>query len=147
MKKIAITALSILATISLGAAVGCGEKKKSTTVSGPATIVNGGFESADLSGWTIEYGDAFDDDCVSSVKTFAYDYDEKQNALPINQTGNWYLCGKAFDGKYSGARTGAMRSTKFILGGDGTVCVKLAGGATTVGKGEHAAKKAAEKRC
>ena len=25
-------------------------------------LLNGGFESADLSGWTIEYGDAFDDD-------------------------------------------------------------------------------------
>lgn len=111
------------------------------------TIVNGGFESADLSGWTVEYGNAFDNDCVSSVKTFAYKYDEKQNALAINQTGNWYLCGKAYDGKYSGYRTGSIRSTKFLLSGDGTIQVKLAGGATMIGKGANAPLKAREKRC
>ena len=107
MKKIAVTALSVFAALSLGAAVGCIDNGKDLNTNAPDTILNGGFESADLSGWTIEYGDAFDDDCVSSVKTFAYSYDEKQNALSVNQTGNWYLCGKAFDGKYSGARRGA----------------------------------------
>lgn len=148
MRKTAIRTLSLLALLSLTAAVGCsqlGEETPSEIM--PDTILNGGFESADLSGWTIEYGDAFDDDCVSSVKTFAFSDDEKQNALAINQAGNWYLCGKGFDGKYSNARTGAIRSTKFKLGGDGTVRVKLAGGAITTGKGEHASLKSAERRC
>lgn len=150
MKKIAIAALSILAVLSFGVAVGCSKEKteeKPPVETITTTIVNGGFESADLSGWTIEYGDAFDNDCVSSVKTFSFADDEKQNALSINHTGNWYLCGKAFDGKYSDARTGAMRSTKFTLDGDGIIRVKLAGGATVIGKGEQAPKKAAEKRC
>ncbi len=148
MKKIAITTLGILAAISLGAAVGCSDSTggDSTPTAAPQTLVNGGFESADLSGWTLEYGNAFDDDCVSSVKTFSFADDENQNALSINHTGNWYLCGKAFDNKYSSARTGAMRSTKFTLGGDGCVSVKLAGGAVRTGKGD-APKKALERRC
>ena len=149
MKKISITTLGVLMSLSLCAAVGCSNNRenKNPATNGPANIVNGGFESADLSGWTVEYGNAFDDDCVSSVKTFSFSYDEKQNAIPVNQTGNWYLCGKAFDGKYSNARTGAIRSTKFTLGGDGSIAMKLAGGATMNGKGENAPQKAKEKLC
>ena len=149
MKKIAITALGILTAVTLGAAFGCKDANKDESAKEtPGTgIVNGGFESADLSGWTVEYGNAFDSDCVSSVKTFTFPDDENNNVLSVNQTGNWYLCGKGFDGKYSAARTGAIRSTKFTLGGDGIVSMKLAGGATTVGKGEHAGQKAREKRC
>ena len=148
MKKIAIITLGVLMTATLGMAVGCqGTRKEIVVTDDYAEIVNGGFESADLSGWTVEYGNAFDDDCVSSVKTFSFPEDEKQNAISVNQTGNWYLCGKAFDGKYSNARTGAIRSTKFTLSGDGSISMKLAGGATMVGKGEAAAKKATEKLC
>ncbi len=112
-----------------------------------STLINGGFESADLSGWTIEYGDAFDDDCVSSQKTFMYANDANNNALAINQTGNWYLTGKGFHGKYSGARTGAIRSIAFCVPDDGTISLKLAGGALTVGKGTGAPLKAKEKLC
>ena len=54
----------------------------------PKALVNGGFESADLSGWTVEYGDAFDNDCVSSRKTFMFDNDANNNVLSINHTGN-----------------------------------------------------------
>ncbi len=149
MRKIAITTLAVLATTFVFAGVGCKntEKKNNAASDVCGTVVNGGFESADLSGWTIEYGNAFDDNCVSSVKTFAFPEDEKQNAISVNQTGNWYLCGKAFDGKYSNARTGAIRSTKFTLGGDGSVAMKLAGGATMVGKGENAPLKAKERLC
>ena len=110
-------------------------------------LINGGFESADLSGWTIEYGDAFDDDCVSSQKTFMFDNDANNNVLAINQTGNWYLTGKGFHGKYSGARTGAIRSTRFIVPEDGVISLKLAGGALTVGKGTDAPQKAKERIC
>ena len=92
------------------------------------TLINGGFESADLSGWTVEYGDAFDDDCVSSTKTFMFDNDANNNVLSINQTGNWYLTGKGYHGKYSGERTGAIRSTTFTVSDDGIIVLKLAGG-------------------
>ena len=110
-------------------------------------LINGGFESADLSGWTIEYGDAFDDNCVSSQKTFMYDFDTNNNVLSINQTGNWYLTGKGYHGKYSGARTGALRSGIFTVPEDGVISLKLAGGALTVGKGIGAPEKAKEKIC
>ena len=111
------------------------------------TLINGGFESADLSGWTVEYGDAFDDDCVSSQKSFMFENDANNNVLAINQTGNWYLTGKGYHGKYSGARTGALRSTNFLVPEDGTISLKLAGGALTVGKGTNAPEKAKEKLC
>ncbi len=114
--------------------------------SGPS-LINGGFESADLSGWTVEYGDAFDNDCVSSTKTFMYENDANHNVLSINQTGNWYLTGKGFHGKYSGARMGAIRSTSFIVPEDGAVSLKLAGGALRVGKGAGAPEKAKERLC
>ena len=110
-------------------------------------IVNGGFESADLSGWTVEYGDAFDDDCVSSQKTFMFENDANNNILSINHTGNWYLTGKGYHGKYSGARTGAIRSTAFTVPEDGVVSLKLAGGSLTVGKGTGAPQKAKERLC
>ena len=113
----------------------------------PKALVNGGFESADLSGWTVEYGDAFDNDCVSSRKTFMFDNDANNNVLSINHTGNWYLTGKGFHGKYSSARTGAIRSSVFTLTEDGAVSLKIAGGSLTVGKGTDAPKKAQERLC
>ena len=112
-----------------------------------APLINGGFESADLSGWTVEYGDAFDDDCVSSQKTFMYADDANNNVLSINQTGNWYLTGKGYHGKYSGARVGAIRSVNFTVPEDGVISLKLAGGALTVGKGTGAPQKEEEKLC
>ena len=102
----------------------------------PSTLRNGGFESSTLDGWTVEYGDAFSDDSVSSVATFTYNYDPKHQAIPVNQTGNWYLTGKGFDGKASHGRTGAIRSETFLLGGDGSISIKLAGGSLTKGKGD-----------
>ena len=94
MKKRLILALSALCAATLCTAVGCGDEENNSgnpqNAQTPAihTILNGGFESADLSGWTVEYGNAFDDSCVSSVKEFVFDYDEKQNRLPVNQEGN-----------------------------------------------------------
>ena len=151
MRKKLITILSILCVISLCIGLtGCDmfNNQPEQPEDGTAKIlVNGGFESADLSGWTVEYGDAFDDDCVSSQKTFMYDFDTNNNVLSINQTGNWYLTGKGYHGKYSGARTGALRSGEFTIPEDGVVSLKLAGGALTVGKGTNAPQKARERLC
>lgn len=155
MKQLKRYAGSLLATLLVLAMLvpfaACGGKTdsggktdddKKTVAAAP---VNGGFESADLSGWTIEWGDAFDSDCVSSEKTFTFENDAQHQRLDIGQTGNWYLTGKGFHGKYAGARTGAIRSTVFTLAEDGIVSFKLAGGAPTVGKGGPA--KAATKLC
>ena len=150
MRKSIITILSILCVIFLCVGLSACNNNKPDTNQGQSAdlkLINGGFESADLSGWTIEYGDAFDDDCVSSQKTFMFADDANSNVLSINQTGNWYLTGKGYHGKYSGARTGAVRSTNFIVPDDGVISLKLAGGALTVGKGTGAPKKASERIC
>ena len=156
MRKRIIAFLSALCIIFLSTGLtGCRNRKptpepdtnENNTPTGAKTLVNGGFESADLSGWTVEYGDAFDSDCVSSTKTFMFEGDSNNNVLSINQTGNWYLTGKGYHGKYSGARTGAIRSTSFLVPEDGVITLKLAGGALTVGKGTGAPEKAKEKLC
>ena len=162
MRKRLTIILSILCVICLCIGiVGCGKDNKDNQNSGQtpggqtpggqtpvkSELINGGFESADLSGWTVEYGDAFDDDCISSQKTFTYKDDANNNQLSINHTGNWYLTGKGYHGKYSGARTGAIRSTTFTVPEDGVISLKLAGGALTVGKGTGAPQKARERIC
>ncbi|MBQ8302586.1 MAG: hypothetical protein IJX97_03440 [Clostridia bacterium] len=158
MRKVIFTISSILCAmiLALGLSSCKAPDTEPTTQPGPGNqsgngeaqaIINGGFESADLSGWTVEYGNAFDDDCVSSKKSFMFDNDQNYNVLSINQTGNWYLTGKGYHGKYSGARVGAIRSGSFIVPDDGTVSLKLAGGALTVGKGTGAPQKAKERLC
>ena len=145
MRKNLITILSILCIMFL--CVGLASCKRPEAKPEVKNLLNGGFESADLSGWIIEYGNAFDADCVSSQKTFMFEDDANNNILAINQTGNWYLTGKGFHGKYSGARTGAIRSTSFHVPEDGMISLKIAGGALTVGKGTGAPLKAKEKIC
>ncbi len=110
-------------------------------------VINGGFESTDLSGWTVEYGDAYTDDSVSSKKNFYFEDDNKHNLIDINPTGNWYLSGKGFDLKHSHGRVGAIRSNNFYLPADGMVSMKLAGGAITKGKGEFAEYKNEQEVC
>ena len=146
IKLLVSTLLALSLTLGLAA---CKEEPETpeTPEAEVGTLINGGFESADLSGWLIEYGDAFDDDCVSSVKAFTYRDDSNHNLISVNHTGSWYLTGKGYHGNYSGARTGALRSATFTLPEDGIVSLKLAGGALTVGKGTSAAKKAEEKLC
>ncbi|MGN1053435.1 MAG: hypothetical protein ACI4SH_08630, partial [Candidatus Scatosoma sp.] len=109
MKKTTKNTLIALASAFACAfvAAGCAKQQAEKKDLLPVTVVNGGFESADLSGWTVEYGDAFTDDCVAFEDTFTYAYDADRTKIPVGQTGNWYLCGKGFDGKYSVARTGA----------------------------------------
>ena len=110
-------------------------------------ISNGGFETADLSGWTIEYGDAYSDDSVSSRNDFYYDYDADYNLIDINKTGNWYLSGQGFDLSYSHGRVGSIRSSNFFLDEDGYLSFKLAGGAIRKGKGEEAEAKNVQEVC
>ena len=116
---------------------GCSQAKASNKT-GTHTVLNGGFETSDLSGWTVEYGDAFTDDSVSSRTHFSFSYDEQHNQINNNKTGNWYLSGQGFDLSYSHGRIGAIRSNNFYLTKDGQISMKFAGGALTKGKGEDA---------
>ena len=125
--------------------VGCGGSTTNKTIT--HTILNGGFETSDLSGWTIEYGDAYTDDSVSSRSYFTYDYDSEHNQIDINKTGNWYLSGQGFDLSYSHGRTGAIRSNNFYLDNDGIITMKLAGGALTTRKGDDAPRKSEQSIC
>ena len=118
-----------------------------TTTSVTRYVFNGGFESSDLSGWTIEYGDAYTDDSISSRENFYFKDDNKHNLIDVNKTGNWYLSGQGFDLKYSHGRVGAIRSNNFYLTDDGIVSLKLAGGAITKGKGVDAANKNIQELC
>ena len=110
-------------------------------------VFNGGFETSDLSGWTIEYGDAFTDDSVSSREQFYFKNDPKHNLINIDPTGNWYLSGQGFDLSYSHGRVGALRSNNFYLTDDGYISMKLAGGALTKSKGIDAANKNQQEIC
>ena len=149
MRKIVTLFCILCILVSSVGLVSCKKKQPAPTPEETKndSVLNGGFESADLSGWTVEYGDAFDADCISSQKSFMFADDANNNVLSINHTGNWYLTGKGYHGKYSGARTGALRSTTFTLPSDGAVSLKLAGGALTVGKGTGAPLKAKERLC
>lgn len=147
MRKILIISLSILCVMLLCIGLTACDNSDLEQEGDLNPLINGGFESADLSGWTVEYGDAFDDDCISSQKTFMFENDANNNVLSINQTGNWYLTGKGYHGKYAGARTGAIRSTNFTVPQDGVISLKLAGGALTIGKGTGAPQKEEEKLC
>ena len=111
------------------------------------TVLNGGFETSDLSGWTIEYGDAYTDDSVSSRTYFTYDDDVDHNQLSIKKTGNWYLSGQGFDLSYSHGRTGAIRSNNFYLDNDGLITMKLAGGALRKGKYDDSPLKSEQAIC
>lgn len=122
----------------------CGKQSTETRIT---SIVNGGFETGDLSGWTVLRGDAFNDDCVSSRKTFSYSYDEAHTELSINHSGNWYLTGKGYDLSHSNNRTGELKSSNFYLKEDGILSMKIAGGALKVSKGEHAGDKSKSNIC
>lgn len=78
------------------------------------TIVNGGFETGDLTGWKILDGHALRESSV--VPTSQYYWDDRM----VYGEGKYY-----YDGSNNGtvleSLTGSMRSTKFTLGGDGFI--------------------------
>ncbi len=135
---ILVAALLILGAFSLTA---CGNKKADETV---YQIRNGGFETGDLTGWTVESGNAFSDDCVTTKSDFGFADDGYTARIAMGQTGKWHLYGKAFDDSYESQRVGAIRSETFTLGGDGTVSLKLAGGSVYYDDGTE---KPLEKQC
>ena len=138
----------LLATLLVIPLAGCSSNNKKEEQKTVVNYVNnGGFETSDLSGWTIEYGDAYNDDSVSSRDSFYFENDDRHNVISLNKTGNWFLSGQGYNLKHHHGRTGALRSNNFFLTSDGFVSMKLAGGALTKGKGENAEYKKAEEVC
>ncbi len=84
-------------------------------------IVNGGFETGDLTGWLILEGTALSR--AGIVPTGQYYWDDRS----VYGEGEYY-----FDGSNNGATQenllGAMRSTKFTLGGDGYISFMIGAG-------------------
>lgn len=86
-----------------------------------STIQNGGFETGDLSGWLILDGTALTGAAI--VPTSQYYWSDRA----VYGEGEFYL-----DGSNNGAiqenLTGAIRSTKFTLGGDGFITFMIGAG-------------------
>ncbi|MFC4324311.1 GH32 C-terminal domain-containing protein [Litchfieldia salsa] len=80
-----------------------------TVVQAANTISNPGFETGDLSGWTVS-GTAFSEGDVSSET----DYWNKQT---FNQRNFWHIWG----GRGDNGKVGVMQSETFTLGGDGQI--------------------------
>ncbi|GAA1869628.1 LamG-like jellyroll fold domain-containing protein [Myceligenerans crystallogenes] len=83
-----------------------------------ATIENPGFETGDLTGWTVTEGDAFTDPHVSDATGWGW-------GCCFNPEGTYHLWGAATGGD---APTGRMRSSVFTLGGIGEISFLLGGG-------------------
>ncbi|MCR2803570.1 GH32 C-terminal domain-containing protein [Paenibacillus soyae] len=78
-------------------------------------IQNPGFETGDLTGWTVVSGGAFGPDSVSGDTTWWAEQ------IPYFQEGEYHLNGW----RYPEAETGVIRSSIFQLGGSGWISFKL----------------------
>lgn len=84
-------------------------------------IENPGFETGDLTGWSVVEGEAFGPDSVSDETAWWAEQ------IPYNQEGTYHLNGW----KYAEAATGVLRSSTFELGGNGWITFRLGGGKHT----------------
>lgn len=81
-------------------------------------IRNPGFETGDLTGWTVTEGDAFGPGSVSNESVWW------EEDIPYQQQGMYHLNGW----KAGEAATGVLRSSDFELGGSGWITFRLGGG-------------------
>lgn len=85
------------------------------------TIKNGGFETGDLSGWKVLEGAAFTG--AGIVPTSQMYWGDRS----VYGEGEFYLDGSN-NGAIAESLTGAIRSTKFTLGGDGYISFMIGAG-------------------
>ena len=90
----------------------------------PNTINNGGFETGDLTGWSVVSGTINESAAVSSASTW---WNEQ---VPYNQGGNYHFDGWA--AQSDEAATYTLRSSEFQLGGSGQISFKMGGNAARV---------------
>lgn len=89
------------------------------------TILNGGFESGNLDGWSIVSGEnSFD--ANSSVQSTVYDTQDEGRA-PYNSVGTYHFDGREAQRGYSEALGFALQSNVFTLSGSGFISFKLGG--------------------
>jgi sucrose-6-phosphate hydrolase SacC (GH32 family) len=80
-------------------------------------IVNPGFESGDLTGWTVLEGDAFTDAGVTDAEDWGW-------GCCFDRVGDYHFWGAVAGDE----ATGRMRSTTFVLGGSGRIEFLIGGG-------------------
>ena len=85
------------------------------------TIVNGDFETGDLTGWKILEGSALT--LAALVPTSQYYWGDRS----VYGQGDWYIDGSN-NGEILESATGAIRSTKFTLAGDGYISFMMGAG-------------------
>lgn len=87
-------------------------------------VQNGGFETGDLSGWTVSENSGY----VIAENLVYFDY---LDPVPtVNLDGDYYLDGYNQVGGFSGeALKGTLTSSDFTVGGSGFMTFKLGGGA------------------
>ncbi|MCF7932147.1 MAG: glycoside hydrolase family 125 protein [Acholeplasmataceae bacterium] len=85
----------------------------------PFMIANGGFETGDLSGWTIVSGAAFNDAGVTNLDNDIY-FD-----MLYGKQGDYFF------GRYKEDEVGILRSSVFEISGSGEMTFKLGGGKNT----------------
>ena len=81
-------------------------------------VVNGGFETGDLTGWSVVSGNAF-----SPVGVTDDEFDINYGGTVVYGKDGEYLYGR-----YKESAVGKMLSSEFIIGGSGFITFKLGGG-------------------
>lgn len=104
---------------------GVGVRADNLYDSAPKELENPGFETGDLSGWTVVEGDAFS---PSSISSDTYYWNEQ---IPYNKEGIYHLDGWKNGEANAEAKTGRLRSSAFKLSGTGWITFKLGGGKNT----------------
>ncbi|MDE7242920.1 MAG: S-layer homology domain-containing protein [Oscillospiraceae bacterium] len=96
----------------------------------PHDVENGGFETGDLSGWTILTESVWGKDESGAYKGISSDQTYWGEKLPYNQEGNYHLNGWEVTGDE--AVSWGIRSSMFTLGGSGWISLRMGGNAAQV---------------
>ena len=93
-------------------------------------IVNGDFETGDLTGWTYQEGEG--DGQILGAEAVISESTWWAERLPYNKEGTYHFDGWAAKGGEGEADTYTLKSSTFTLGGSGWISFKMAGNAAAV---------------
>ena len=117
--------VTVSATDAFGlTATGIARIYVSEEVTIPNSIVNGDFETGDLTGWSVVAGAISESSAVSSAAVWWAEQ------VPYNQGGNYHFDGWAAQSDEGATYT--LRSSEFQLGGSGQISFKMGGNAARV---------------
>ena len=93
-------------------------------------IVNGDFETGDLTGWTYQEGEG--DGQILGAEAVISESTWWAERIPYNKEGTYHFDGWAAKGGEGEADTYTLKSSTFTLGGSGWISFKMAGNAAAV---------------